>query len=99
MLALGPRLGGNAEEARPHRACGVGTGTEREGLGTAERKRAWAAGCPGQLFDVCVCACVPQLQPRSREALDRPLTCMIRMHIPTVPSTCLLSSNHIFTFS
>lgn len=28
-----------------------------------------------------------------------PLTCMIRMHIPTVPRTCLLSSNHIFTFS
>lgn len=28
-----------------------------------------------------------------------PRICMIRMHIPTVPSTCLLSSNHIFTFS
>lgn len=28
-----------------------------------------------------------------------PRICMIRMHMPTVPSTCLLSSNHIFTFS
>lgn len=28
-----------------------------------------------------------------------PKICMIRMHIPTVPRTCLLSSNHIFTFS
>lgn len=28
-----------------------------------------------------------------------PRICMIRMHIPTVPRTCLLSSNHIFTFS
>lgn len=99
MLALGPRLGGNAKETRPYCACRVGTGIEREGLGTAEQKRAWAAGCLGQLFNVCVRACVPQLQPGSREAPDRPLTCMIRMHIPTVPSTCLLSSNHTFTFS
>lgn len=28
-----------------------------------------------------------------------PRICIMRMHIPTVPSTCLLSSNHIFTFS
>lgn len=28
-----------------------------------------------------------------------PRICMIRKHIPTVPSTCLLSSNHSFTFS
>lgn len=28
-----------------------------------------------------------------------PRICMIRTHIPTMPSTCLLSSNHIFTFS
>lgn len=28
-----------------------------------------------------------------------PRICMTRMHIPTVPSTCLLSSNHIFTLS
>lgn len=28
-----------------------------------------------------------------------PRICMMSTHIPTVPSTCLLSSNHIFTFS
>lgn len=28
-----------------------------------------------------------------------PRICMMRMHIPTVPRMCLLSSNHSFTFS
>lgn len=30
---------------------------------------------------------------------DGSLTCVIRRHIPTVPSTCLLSANHCLTFS
>lgn len=102
MTAPGPRPRGDAAEAQPYGACRAGTGIQRQGRKTEQSRKAHGLQAA---WSAAVHVRVPprpplaQLQQGSLEAPDRPLTCMIRMHIPTVPSTCLLSSNHIFTFS
>lgn len=91
------------------RRAGWGGGGRGGSLEGTDKRR---SSDPLPLHSVQVGAGVPRQPPHASYFLPvrwmcwnrvmekaMPKICMMRMHIPTVPSTCLFSSNHIFTFS
>lgn len=83
----------------PHLALSTTLFTACDLTQTLQRGDGFTAG-PGhtRLCKHQVTSAQAPIPPRGWCA-QSPLTCMMRMHIPTVPSTCLLSSNHSLTFS